>query len=295
MGNVPSTGSTAINDSDPSHGLSIQEFSERTGLSQATLRSWEARHGFPRPRRLAGGHRRYDEADVALVEEVVRRRASGLSLTASIERSRAHDEGSERSVFAGLRRRRPDLEPQVLRKRTLLALTRAIEDECCARSTRPILFVGFQRQEFYRQSRVRWAELARTAESVVVFSDFPAGPIEGDRPLHVPVPADAPMRREWVLICDAPDHPACLTGWEQPDRANGPDSDRRFETLWTVDPPAVRDAARIAAQLTETFAPGHGRPLVQALALNPPPASADLRRAASLLNRMVGYLERRNR
>lgn len=284
--------SRPINDSDPPPGLSIREFSERTGVSQATLRSWETRYGLPKPRRLAGGHRRYDEADVAFVGKVLRERDGGMSLTAAMAHASAHDEVPERSVFAGLRRRRPDLEPQVLRKRTLLALTRAIEDECCARSTRPILFAGFQRQKFYRQSRVRWAELARTAESVVIFADFPSGPAEGDRPLEVPLPVDAPMRREWVLICDAPDHPACLTGWEHPDTGDGSDADRRFETLWTVDPRAVRDAARIAAELTEAFAPGHGRPLLQALAGNPPPPSVDLRRAASLLNRMVAYLER---
>lgn len=280
-----------INASDLPAGLSIRELAERTGVSQATLRSWEARYGSPRPRRLAGGHRRYDEADVTFVQEVLRRRAGGLSLPAAITAATAPQEGPERSVFAGLRRRHPDLGTQVLRKRTLLALTRAVEDECCARATRPILFAGFQQHRFYRQAHSRWAELARTAESVVIFADFPARPtVRGSR-LEVPLPADAPLRREWLLICDAADHPAAVAGWEQPGHGGGADAERRFETLWTVDPRAVRDGARIAADLTGTFAPPHGRALAQALAGTPPPPSADLRRAASLLNRMLAYLE----
>jgi MerR family transcriptional regulator, light-induced transcriptional regulator len=218
-----------------------------------TLRSWEARHGFPRPRRQSGGHRRYDEHDVDLVEEVLRLRESGLSMQTAIERASAQPAEPDTSVFAGLRRRHPDLEAQVLRKSTLLALSRAIEDECCARAARPVLFASFQHRRFYRLSRPRWRELARTAQSVVVFADFERArkdPPRGSRSnigmLHeVPVPDDAPLQREWMLVCDADDYPACLAGWEIPGQRVTRDADRRFEVLWTVDPRTVRDAAQI--------------------------------------------------
>lgn len=284
-------GSEQISRFDSSADLSIRELAEFTGVPQATLRSWEARYGLPRPRRLAGGHRRYTADDVALVEDVLRQRADGLSLPAAMARATARTRTPENSVYAGLRRRRPDLEPRVLRKATLLALTRAIEDECCARAARPLLFVGFQSETYYRQSRIRWAELSRTAESVVVFADFPGPPTANGNLLDVPLPPDAPLRREWFVVCDAADHPACVAGWEQPGTGGIADADRRFETLWTVDPQAVRDAACIAAELAETLAPSHGLSLAHALEGTPPPPSADLRRAASLLNRMVGYLE----
>ncbi len=39
--------------------LTISDLARLTGVPSATLRSWESRHGFPRPTRLAGGHRRY--------------------------------------------------------------------------------------------------------------------------------------------------------------------------------------------------------------------------------------------
>ena len=141
----------------------------------------------------------------------------------------------EPSVFAGLGRRHAGLVPEVLRKTTLLALTRAIEDECCARAERPVLFAAFQRQRFFLQSQPRWDELARTARSVIVFADFgeppgAGGPPPGSAaPIRVPLAADAPARREWTLVCDARDYPACVAGWEFPGQPRAADADRRVD------------------------------------------------------------------
>jgi DNA-binding transcriptional MerR regulator len=55
------------------------------------LRSWQDRYGFPRPRRLAGGHRRYDHGDVARIEAIMRLRASGMSLPAAISQAASRD------------------------------------------------------------------------------------------------------------------------------------------------------------------------------------------------------------
>jgi DNA-binding transcriptional MerR regulator len=284
-------------------GLAIGELARRTEVPAATLRSWETRYGFPRPRRQAGGHRRYDEHQITLIEEVLRLRASGVSLQAAIGQAAARTVQAEPSVFAGLRRRHHDLVPQVLRKATLLAMTWAVEDECCARAERAAIFGSFQRQRYYRQSERRWNELARTAEVVVAFADFDSSAMAAGAtiaagaaaampaPWQVPVPADAPLRREWTLVCDATDCPACVTGWEFAGQEDRPDADRRFEVLWTVDPRAVRDAATICAQLAESWSPGLG-PLLGRLPSDPvPTASADLQRAMGLLNRMTGYIE----
>src|SRR3712207_4853305 len=51
--------------------LTISDLAERTGVPPATLRSWESRYGFPRPIRLAGGHRRYAQRDVDAGLEVL--------------------------------------------------------------------------------------------------------------------------------------------------------------------------------------------------------------------------------
>ena len=181
-----------------------------------------------------------------------------------------------------------------LSKRAMLALTRALEDEYCAHAGPGVLVGSFQRVRFYRESERRWRELARTARVAVVFADFP-GPAAGEAgegaPIRVPLPPDAPARREWTLVCDGPDYPACLSGWEFPGQRPRADADRRFEAVWSVDPRVVRDAAVICAQLAGSARPGLV-PLLRALPSEPPPpASADLRRAAGLLSRMTGYLE----
>lgn len=284
-----------ISENLPPGSLSISDLAERTGVPQATLRSWETRYGSPRPQRLAGGHRRYGEDDVALVAEILRHRASGLSLPVAIDRAGTRTDDVVPSLYAGLRRRHPDLVPLLLSKATLLALTRAIEDECCAQAERPVLFASFQHRRFYQRSRSRWAELARTARAAVVFADFAEQPVAGRLPVEVPLPAAAPLLREWSIVCDAPDYPACLSAWELPgqDRAgqDRADSERRFETVWTVDPGIVREAARICAGLTRASAPLLGSALVEILTGTPPGASADSRRATGLLNRMIGYLD----
>jgi DICT domain-containing protein len=286
-------------------GLTIGDLAGRTGLAPATLRAWEARHGFPVPSRRASGHRRYDERDVALVRQVLRRREAGVRLDVAIAdaaASRSVLTSGTTSVFAELRGSYPHLAPQKLRKQTLLALTWAMEDEGCARAQRARLFGAFQRAEFYRRARPRWRELARTAEVTVVLADFGADSgadsgvdtssrtgAPGVDAVHLP--DEAPMRREWALVCDAPDHAAALAAWEIPGQADVPDRDRVFEAVWTLDPREVRDAARVCARLVDALEPDH-RHDWSALEEVPPAAPADLRAATALFQRMTEYLDR---
>ena len=278
--------------------LTISDLAARTGVPAATLRSWEARHGFPRPVRLVGGHRRYAERDVAAVLEVVRHRSAGLALEAAVRRATS-EPLHVRSLFAELRRRHPELTPLPLTKNSLLALSRAIEDECCARAEQPVLFGGFQRDAHLRHSYARWEELARTARTAVVFADIPAPrePRPG-RLVEVALPPDAPLQREWVVVCDAPDLPACMAAVERPGQVAVRDGRRRFEAVWTVDPRAVRTAARVAGALADEYRPGWRSPGLAELAQlseEPPRASADLRRASDLLTRTMGYLDAAHR
>jgi DICT domain-containing protein len=277
--------------SGPQDGLSIGELARRTGVPAATLRSWEDRYGFPCPQRLGGGHRRYADGDTAVIAQILRLRASGMSLQAAIGQAVASEEETDLSVFAGLRRRHPGLAPTELSKATLLALTHAIEDECYARAEHGVLFAGFQRERFYRSSGERWQELARTARVVVVFADFAESSGPDASPLAVRIPADAPLRREWFLVCAAPDYSAFVSGWEFPGQRG--DGGRRFEVLWSVDPPVVRDAALICAQLARSLAPELGPALADLEAGPSAPASADLQRAIGLFNRMAHYLDNR--
>lgn len=274
-------------------GLTISDLAGRTGVAPATLRAWEARHGFPVPYRRASGHRRYDEHDVALIREVLRRREAGVRLESAIADAAASSAvlaTPTTSVFAELRRAHPHLPPQRLRKATLLALSWAMEDECCARAQTPRLFAAFQEARHFGGAELRWAELARTSRSAVVFADFGADgrtTRSGVRLVHLP--AEAPMRREWSLVCDAPDHVAALAAWELPGQQEVADRERLFEAVWTLEPQAVRDAARVCARLSDVLDPAH-RDWSDLEEVVPQP-SADLRAAVSMFQRLVSYLD----
>lgn len=282
--------------------LTIGALAERTGLTPAVLRTWETRHGFPVPHRLASGHRRYDEQQAELVAQVLRRRDSGIRLDIAIAEAQASAAPAAPSAFAELRRRHPALAPHRLRKSTLLALSWALEDECCARADRPVLFGSFQTADFYRPSIPRWTELARVARSTMVFADFPDlnGTPDADdpgtsAPIRIPLATDAPMRREWSIVCDAADGAACLSAWELPGQHEVPDRHRIFETVWTVDPRAVRDAARACARVAVDNGVAQAAPLLYELSEEPSARWVDPAGTTALFNRIVAYVDRLGR
>jgi len=273
-------------------GLAIGELVARTGVREATLRMWEHRHGFPVPERLASGHRRYHEADVELIGRVLRERAAGLSLAAAIERVRGAADQPEPSIFAGLRRLRPEIQPVALRKPVLIALSHSIEDESCARAERPLLFGAFQREQFYRLAQRRWTDLARTAELAVVFADFEREHVPERGPLEVPLKLADPLRREWAVVCEAPGHAVCLAGIELPHSAPRTEREREFEVIWSVEPDVVRAATEVCVGLLRLRAPGLAGRLPDESRLPPsgPPSDDQLRLAAAITTRTLGRL-----
>ena len=257
---------------------------------------WENRHGFPAPSRLPGGHRRYAPSDVDQVRDVLRWREQGLSLPAAIERVRGRRASVAASVFAGLRRRRPEIAPTILAKPAVLALSRAIEDEYCAQAAGGVLLGSFQREQFYRASQRRWRELARTADLAVALADF-AGPDDPeDGPVEVPVDRHHALAREWAVVISAEGIHACLAAWELPAEDAVPDAQRRFEVVWSVEPEVVADAVEVAEQLlapldaatAERLRAAHERSGAGA-GLGAEPERA-LRSGEAVAHRMVGYL-----
>lgn len=277
----------------PGAHLTIGDLAQRTGLTPPVLRMWETRHGFPVPHRLPSGHRRYDEQQVALVAQVLRRRDAGIRLEIAIAEALATASPVAPSVFAALRKRHSSLMPHRLRKSTLLALSWALEDECCARAESPVLFGSFQTQAFYAPSVPRWTELARVARSTIVFADFDELVDEGGAtPIQVPLGGEAPMRREWSVVCDAVENAACLSAWELPGQTEVPDRHRMFEAVWTVDPRAVRDAARASARVAVDNGATRATPLLEELAEEPVLRVTDPASTTALFNRIVAYVDR---
>ncbi|MFZ0040494.1 MAG: DICT sensory domain-containing protein [Solirubrobacteraceae bacterium] len=271
---------------DANAGLSTAQLAERTGLHAATLRVWESRHGFPEPSRRPGGHRRYSELDVTAVLEVLALRRQGLSLAAAIDRARRPTKPLA-SVFAGVRRRRPEVSPAVLPKPAVLALSRAIEDEYCANAASGLLIGGFQRERFYRQAERRWRELARTAELAVALADFERLRQPHHGPVEVPISREHALSREWVLIVDAPGAQACLAAWEKPSDRAPADDERSFEVLWSFEPTVVRTAVEVATDLLGPLAPAIATRIPTRGDDATATAANDLRFAAALSQRVV--------
>ena len=148
-----------------------------------------------------------------------------------------------RSVYAALRERHPEVGARVLRRDVLVAVSHAIEDEALSRAVRPTVFGAFQREEYYRRAAARWEEIARTATSCHVFADFPE--VRDGAPVEVPLAPDAPLIREWAVVVGSAGFSAALTAWELPGPAVVDPRQRAFESIFTLDPAAVRTAALV--------------------------------------------------
>jgi MerR family transcriptional regulator, light-induced transcriptional regulator len=68
--------------------VSATHFAGLTGVSRERLRTWERRYGFPEPRRVGSGPRRYALEDVPRVVAVRRAAEAGVPIPDAIERSR---------------------------------------------------------------------------------------------------------------------------------------------------------------------------------------------------------------
>jgi DNA-binding transcriptional MerR regulator len=285
------TPESAAPDSDAS--LSIGDLAERTGLAPATLRMWETRHGFPVPHRLESGHRRYREEDVAAILDVVRHKDAGTRLEIAIAQAMADAEPAAPSIYAYLRRKHPQLGVHRLKKSTLLALSWAIEDEFCAKADRATIYGAFQHERYYRHAEARWTEIARVSAGTTVFGEF-ANPDPDASPAQVALPADAPMRREWAVVCDSRDLPVVLTAWELPGQEDVPERRRLFESMWTVDGAAVHDAARVCAAVAAQYSEGSAvaRSASEVGTVLTRPHTPDVASVTALFNRMVAYVDR---
>ncbi len=275
-----------MNHSDTTPTLSMREMSARSGVAEGTLRIWEARHHFPVPQRLPSGHRRYSEIDLKRVLAVVQARERGLSLATAIDHARHLSAAPSPSVFARLRDRYPHLHPELMPKSGLVHISHAIEDECCARGERPLLFGCFQHERFYRHAETRWRQMAQTATKAIVLADFPRERRPRGAPAEVPIRPTEPLLREWVLVCESDGFAACLAGFEPPGTPSG---ERRFETIWSAEREVVREAARACCELVDARAPdlvaGVGERLRDPL----PTARAELRTVVELTSRIVLY------
>jgi DICT domain-containing protein len=269
--------------------LAIKDVAEQTGLAAGTIRMWEQRYGYPEPARTPAGYRVYTPQDVVMLRRVLAFRDRGLSVGAALERARSLHGGTDRaSIFGALAAGDSPVRPQRLRKQTLVALSRAIEEEAIASAAGPVVIGAFQAERNYRAVEHRYRRMAKVSDAVVVFGQF-AAPHAGaeDEPVEIPVAEADSLGHEWAVIVDAPGFAACLVGWEPPQAEPG----RVFEALWTMDASVVRKAAQVGAALAGRAAPEVGERLLELLADRPLAVESPTPGLTALTNRMIGYLD----
>ena len=273
-------------------GLAIKEVAARTGIAAGTIRMWEQRYGFPVPERTTAGYRIYSEDDVDSLRRVLAYRERGLSVPAAVDRARTGDLATDRPSLYGVLAASESPPPaQVLKKRTLIAVSRAIEEETLSRSASPIVVAAFQNERNYRAVEHRYLAMARTADAVLVFADFAALGGGGDAPVEVPlVPGDA-LGNEWAVVVDAPGYGACLLGWEQPRAQPVANLERTFEAMWTLDPRLVRRAVQVGATLARRADAALGDRMDALLAERPLALEQPSPALTGVTNRIVGYLD----
>ena len=276
-------------------GLSIKEVARASGLAAGTIRMWEQRYGFPAPTRTDSGYRVYSSDDVEALRRAMAYRHRGLSVPASIERARETGSTDDHpSIYAAVASTDHGGRPQVLKKSTLVALSRAIEHETLAQAASPIVFGAFQQEEFYREVEPRYRRIARFADAAVAFADFPEVRHPEGGPVEIPIAPEDQLGNEWAVIVDAPGYAACLLAWEMPgvtEPGGAHDLSRRFEAIWTLDPRAVRKAARVASRLAARADPALGERLEGLLSDRPLATDEPAPTLTALTNRMVAYLE----
>jgi len=90
---VGSNGGTILRfsrDGDDLSGIRTNAAAELLGVSPNTLRSWERRFGYPKPRRTQGGHRQYDLTEL---ESLRRALLETHNISSAIELARQRGEG----------------------------------------------------------------------------------------------------------------------------------------------------------------------------------------------------------
>ena len=276
-------------------GLAIKEVAERTGIAAATIRMWEQRYGFPEPERTPSGYRMYSEQDVDALRRVSTLRDTGLSVPAALERAKAASGSTDRpSIYGAIAGGEDPVPARRLRKRTLLEISRAIEDETLARAAGPVVIGAFQSVRNFHGVQHRYDRLARTADACIVFADFDAVRERPGHPTEVPIRPEDVLGNEWAVVIDAPGYAACLLAWETPESQRDdhlPDRERRFEALWTLDPRVVRRAALVGAALAARAGVDEGERLEARLRDRPLAFEAPAPALTSLTNRIVAYMD----
>ncbi len=163
------------------------------GISPNTLRSWERRFGYPRPRRTQGGHRQFDLAEIEALRQAF---AETHNVSSAISMARQRGEGPSsptrlRDAFDRFDEAQADrLLEESLAVRSvertveevLLVALAAIADEVAPAGRSPELGFAWRYATGWLAAAQRVAPPAHRADGVLIFDA--TGPLDVDA-LHV--------------------------------------------------------------------------------------------------------------
>ncbi len=159
---------------------------------------------------------------------------------------------SHTSLLSDLLEVLPHLRPQLYFKSSLVALSRAIEDQVLQGEGSPWVFANFQKERYYRPEARRYRRLSAIARDVFVLATPEADFAQtADLPYHV-VPLDPadPLAQEWLVIVIDANYSSCLVCRERSRVKRNPswensemETAQQFDGIWSFDRLTTTQAA----------------------------------------------------
>ncbi|MEM6596669.1 MAG: DICT sensory domain-containing protein [Cyanobacteria bacterium P01_D01_bin.36] len=187
-------------------------------------------------------------------------------------------------------------------KNTLVALCHALEDAVLATKTSPLMVTAFQKGKWYLQEADRYADIADTAEKIVIlaaseagFKEHPTG--SRDNVSLVDLKTDDPVAEEWHLMIMGSSYSAMVLCQELTDEEYGPngrpenDLERKFYGFWTFDPALVSETIAITAEHIGTYDKDLQADLENRLAKIDSEAATKTGEVGNVVMRVVDYLK----
>ena len=179
------------------------------------------------------------------------------------------------------------VRPQRLRKPTLVAISRAIEEEAIARAAGPVVIAAFQAERNYRAVEHRYRRLAHVADAVGVFAAFDE---RADRlRRRARRDPDRPVRRARARVGGDRRRAGLRRVPGRLGDARARAASSRRSGRWT--PTVVRRAAQVGAALAARTAPAWSERLLGLLADRPLAVEQPAPGLTALTNRMISYLD----
>eukprot|EP00741_Cyanophora_paradoxa_P001822 tig00000507_g1765.t1 len=178
------------------------------------------------------------------------------------------DPGDE-GVLCGLLNARPDLRPSAYFKSTIVALSRAIEDEILALSSKEEEWMVIGKfgssGNFHLRGRGGMPKAAKLVDRLYLLEgeDIARAPNEAAAAKagfhHIPYSAGQILPREWFFVVVSPSFTACVVATKR--REDPIDLTKRFDGVWSREPSVCAQAALVAFERLRAYRPDLSRQL----------------------------------